>query len=161
RTGEGTGSAPNLRSQNQPTMTNSPPRPLESCFHRLLEIFHAKPLMQLLVGIEIGGSKHARVVHGVPPADGMESTFLEQKKLMVEAGEGAAGICQQIEQELPKLIRRHSLAGIGVGFGGPVDWSTGKIARSHQIEGWSGFDLAGWLRQLMGVPVAVDNDANV
>ena len=49
----------------------------------------------------------------------------------------------------------------GVGFGGPVDWNTGRICRSHQIEGWSEFDLGGWLHQLTGAPVAVDNDANV
>ena len=49
----------------------------------------------------------------------------------------------------------------GVGFGGPVDWKTGRICRSHQIEGWSEFDLGGWLGQLTGAPVVVDNDANV
>ena len=48
-----------------------------------------------------------------------------------------------------------------MGFGGPVDWKTGRICRSHQIEGWSEFDLGGWLRQLAGAPVVVDNDANV
>jgi glucokinase len=42
-----------------------------------------------------------------------------------------------------------------------VDWKTGKICRSHQIEGWSEFDLGGWLRRLTGAPVLVDNDANV
>jgi glucokinase len=42
-----------------------------------------------------------------------------------------------------------------------VDWKTGKICRSHQIEGWSEFDLAGWIRQLASTPVIVDNDANV
>jgi glucokinase len=41
-----------------------------------------------------------------------------------------------------------------------VDWRTGKISRSHQIEGWSEFDLGGWLHQLTGAPVFVDNDAN-
>jgi len=53
------------------------------------------------------------------------------------------------------------VAAIGVGFGGPVAWRTGKICRSHQVEGWSEFDLRGWLKRLAGVPVFVDNDANV
>ena len=48
-----------------------------------------------------------------------------------------------------------------MGFGGPVDWRTGRICKSHQIEGWSGFDLAGWLKEMTGAPVLVDNDANV
>ena len=48
-----------------------------------------------------------------------------------------------------------------LGFGGPVDWRHGRICRSHQIEGWSEFDLAGWLKQISSLPVFVDNDANV
>ena len=42
-----------------------------------------------------------------------------------------------------------------------MDWRTGRIARSHQIEGWSEFDLGGWLRELTGLPVAVENDSNL
>jgi glucokinase len=41
-----------------------------------------------------------------------------------------------------------------------VDWRTGKICCSHQIEGWSEFELGVWLRGLTSVPVRVDNDAN-
>jgi glucokinase len=62
---------------------------------------------------------------------------------------------------LPELVGGRQILGAGVGFGGPVDWKTGKTCRSHQIEGWSEFDLAGWLQQLAGAAVVVDNDANV
>jgi glucokinase len=41
-----------------------------------------------------------------------------------------------------------------------VDWRQRKIACSHQIEGWSGFDFGSWLRTLTDVPVRMDNDAN-
>ena len=50
---------------------------------------------------------------------------------------------------------------VGVGFGGPVDWQTGRIARSHQIEGWADFNLVNWLRSIVNKPTFVDNDANV
>jgi glucokinase len=81
--------------------------------------------------------------------------------LPVDPGRGAAGIRQQIEGALPELLRGRRILRAGVGFGGPVDWKTGKICRSHQIEGWSEFDLGGWLQHLAGAPVVVDNDANV
>ena len=87
--------------------------------------------------------------------------IVERKRLGVEPEKGAVGIRSQIERHLPELQGAYPLEKIGVGFGGPVDWRTGRIARSHQIEGWSDFDLAGWLGQLAGVPVVVDNDANV
>jgi Transcriptional regulator/sugar kinase len=111
--------------------------------------------MQLFAGIEIGGTK-LQLVTGDE-----NGKILERQKLAVETGKGAPGIRQQIEKTLPALLAGRKPVAIGVGFGGPVDWSTGKICRSHQIEGWSEFDLGGWLQQLAGAPVFVDNDANV
>jgi len=111
--------------------------------------------MQLFAGIEIGGTKLQFVT-----ADGT-GKIVERRKLAVDAREGAQGIRKQIEKTLLGLLASHEPQAIGVGFGGPVDWKTGTICRSHQIEGWSEFDLAGWLRQLTATPVFVDNDANV
>lgn len=111
--------------------------------------------MQLFAGIEIGGTK-LQLVTGDETG-----SILERRKLVVEAKEGGQGIRNQIQKTLPELFAGRNPQAIGVGFGGPVDWKTGKICRSHQIEGWSEFDLAGWLRQLASAPVFVDNDANV
>jgi glucokinase len=109
----------------------------------------------LKLGIEIGGTKLQLVL-----GEGA-GKICERRKLPVDPARGAAGIRQQIEQALPDLLRGRTILGGGVGFGGPVDWRTGKICRSHQIEGWSEFDLGGWLQPLAGAPVVVDNDANV
>ena len=108
-----------------------------------------------LLAVEIGGTKLQLVV-------GDESAgILERRRLTVTPAAGAAGIRRQLEQALPELLRAHAVKAAGIGFGGPVDWRHGRIARSHQIEGWSGFELAAWLQSLAGVPVAMDNDANV
>jgi len=107
------------------------------------------------VGIEIGGTK-LQLVLGDEAA-----TIQERRKFIIERNRGAAGIRKQIEQALPALINHRSIAAIGVGFGGPVDWRDGRICRSHQIEGWSEFDLGGWLQQLTGAGALVDNDGNI
>jgi glucokinase len=107
------------------------------------------------LGVEIGGTKLQLVL-------GDETGKIhERRKLPVDPARGAEGIRQQIEGAIPELSRSGRVMRVGVGFGGPVDWKTGRICRSHQIEGWSEFDLGGWLRQLAGAPVVVDNDANV
>jgi glucokinase len=107
------------------------------------------------IGIEIGGTKLQLVL-------GDETAKIhERRKFIIERGRGAAGIREQIQQALPMLINHQSITAIGVGFGGPVDWRDGKICRSHQIEGWSEFDLGGWLQQLTGARASVDNDGNV
>ncbi|HEY9172176.1 MAG TPA: ROK family protein [Verrucomicrobiae bacterium] len=109
----------------------------------------------MFLGIEIGGTKLQLAL-----GDG-SATLFEKRKLAVDAALGAEGIRRQIERTLPELLRGRVVAGAGLGFGGPVDWRAGKIACSHQIEGWSGFDLGGWLKGQIGVPVSVDNDANL
>src|SRR6266481_2957713 len=109
--------------------------------------------MQLFAGIEIGGTK-VQLVTG-----DQDGKVLKRHKLAVEADKGASGIRQQIEKALPDVLAGRNPVAIGVGFGGPVDWKTGKICRSHQIEGWSEFNLGGWLHELTSKPVRVDNDA--
>jgi glucokinase len=109
----------------------------------------------LYLGIEIGGTK-LQICAG----DGA-AQILERISFTVDKAAGAAGIRRQLEQTIPDLARRIKPTAVGVGFGGPVDWTTGRICRSHQIEGWSEFSLAAWLFNLADAPVRVDNDANV
>lgn len=52
-------------------------------------------------------------------------------------------------------------AAIGVSFGGPVYAPEGLVRLSHHVAGWEATPLAAWLQGEFGVPVAVDNDANV
>jgi glucokinase len=108
-----------------------------------------------LLGIEIGGTKLQLALGN------SSGEILQKQKLAVDLGRGAQGIREQIAAEIGALKKTFTFAGVGVGFGGPVDWRTGKIARSHQVEGWSGFDLKGWVESLAGAPVSVENDANI
>ena len=107
------------------------------------------------LGLEIGGTKLQLVL-------GDETGLVaHRRKLAVAPEKGGAGIRAQIECAIPELLAGAPVAAVGVGFGGPVDGRTGRIACSHQIEGWSGFDFAGWLRPQVGVPVLVENDSNL
>src|SRR6266404_2276389 len=103
--------------------------------------------MQRYIGIEIGGTK-LQIAIGDATGE-----ILNRRKMTVARTDGAAGIQRQIEQALGELADQNKAQAVGVGFGGPVDWRTGKIYRSHHIEGWSDFDLGGWLQELAGAPV--------
>ena len=111
--------------------------------------------MQLhVLGIEIGGTKLQMV------AGDSRGRILETRRFTVERSAGARGIRRAVESALPDLLHRWQPKAIGVGFGGPVDTRSGRIARSHQIEGWSGFNLRTWLGKQSGLPVWAENDAN-
>lgn len=108
-----------------------------------------------LLGIEIGGTKLQLVLGNAL------GEIQDRRRLTVAPAQGASGIQQQIQSHLPELVAGRKINAVGVGFGGPVDWKAGRIARSHQIEGWSDFDLSAWLGGLTGARVVADNDANV
>jgi glucokinase len=107
------------------------------------------------LGVEIGGTK-LQIVAGDSAAG-----ISERVRFAVEKSAGADGIRRHLEKTIPEMARRLKPEAIGVGYGGPVDWSTGKIHCSHHIEGWNDFPLGAWLAELAGIPVRVDNDANV
>jgi glucokinase len=106
----------------------------------------------MLLGIEIGGTK-LQIVYG--DSDG---SVVKKTRLAVEKKLGGEGIRQSIRKALEQSDK--SIEAAGVGFGGPVDWKTGRICCSHQIEGWADFELGQWLHEIIGSPVAVENDAN-
>jgi glucokinase len=110
-------------------------------------------MQKQFLGIEIGGTKLQIVA-------GRHEAICERKKLEVNPASGAAGIRAQIQNVLPGLIERWNPTAVGVGFGGPVDLQKGRIARSHQIEGWSDFPIREWLERCSGLPVWLENDAN-
>jgi len=49
----------------------------------------------------------------------------------------------------------------GIGFGGPVDFPTQTVTLSTHVEGWVKYPLVANVERLTGVPVLMDNDANV
>ena len=106
------------------------------------------------LGIEIGGTKQQII------AGDNQGNIVDRCRFGMEPNANASDIQKRITEELPKLITAHQPERIGVGFGGPVDISQGKVATSHQIEGWSGFPLRDWLHDLSGLPVVIENDAN-
>lgn len=114
----------------------------------------------MYLGIEIGGTK---LQLGLGRGDG---TLLGLWRGNVNAAEGGEGIRKAIVGAVPELLsqagmERSQLRGIGVGFGGPTDDDTQSVIKSHHIEGWTGFPLAAWLSELLGLPTVICNDADV
>jgi glucokinase len=107
------------------------------------------------IAIEIGGTK-LQVAVGTPAGD-----VLDRLRFAVDPAGGATGIRDAIAAALPGVVGQWRPAAIGVGYGGPVDRRSGRIVKSHHVCGWDGFPLAEWLTDIAGLPVAIDNDANV
>ncbi len=112
------------------------------------------------LGIEIGGTK---LQLGIGADDGQLAALWRGS---VDVAAGPEGIRRQITAAVPELLAkagmdRAQLKGVGIGFGGPVDDATHKVIKSHQIEGWDNFPLADWIADVVGLPAALGNDADV
>jgi glucokinase len=114
----------------------------------------------MYLGIEIGGTK---LQLGVGADDGVLRGLWRGA---VDVAAGPEGIRRQIVAAVPELlaqagIERDRLLGVGIGFGGPVDDATRTVIKSHQIAGWDDFPLADWIAEVVGLPAALGNDADV
>ncbi|HZE99361.1 MAG TPA: ROK family protein [Planctomycetota bacterium] len=114
--------------------------------------------MSLAVGVEIGGTK---LQAGIGLRDGKLAALVRRP---VDPKRGGAGIREQLPSIVDECVAKaggsfKDLAGIGIGFGGPVDTNRGRVLVSHQIEGWSDFPLREWLQKKVQIPVVLQNDA--
>ncbi|MGF7075169.1 ROK family protein [Mucilaginibacter sp. 3215] len=106
------------------------------------------------IGIEIGGTKLQIVL--------ADDSFIINRtfRFAVDRVLAAAGIREHIAQTITNISKEYIIKSISIGFGGPVDREAGCIAKSHQLSGWDGFNISGWLQQQVNVPVILENDAN-
>ncbi|WP_329024380.1 ROK family transcriptional regulator [Streptomyces sp. NBC_00690] len=58
-------------------------------------------------------------------------------------------------------VERQKLLGVGLAVPAPVDARTGILGPTSMLPGWSGTDPGTALAQRLGVPVHMDNDANL
>jgi glucokinase len=111
----------------------------------------------MIIAIEIGGTKLQ-----IALADPGRMEIVQVSRFVVDKTGGAEGILKTISKIVHQFISATpQVEAIVVGFGGPVNAETGEVATSHQIAGWAGFKLKDWICNEFGLPVFIENDANV
>lgn len=110
--------------------------------------------MKKYIGVEIGGTK-LQIFLG-----NKDMKIIKKSLINVGENKSAGNILGKIEHVIREFLAFDNVCGVGVGFGGPLDYQTGIIATSHQVQGWSGFNLQKWFANISGLPVQVENDAN-
>ena len=58
-------------------------------------------------------------------------------------------------------LERGSVLGVGIGIPGPVDLAHGTAGSATILPGWVGLRIASEMEQRLGVPVEIENDANL
>ncbi|HEY2156743.1 MAG TPA: ROK family protein [Isosphaeraceae bacterium] len=114
----------------------------------------------LFLGVEFGGTK---LQLGLGAGDGR---LLALERRSVRPERGATGIREQFVEAAKAVLGRvggdaSQVGAVGIGFGGPIDSARGVVTVSNQVEGWTGFPIVAWMREVLGVrQVVLANDAD-
>jgi glucokinase len=107
------------------------------------------------IGVEIGGTKLQAMLGS---RDGQIDRF---ETTLADASGGADQILSRLAELLKPLVTSSDVAGIGIGFGGPVDETTGRTIKSHQVAGWEDHPLVDWAQHTFCLPCRIGNDTDL
>ena len=115
-----------------------------------------------LVGaVDVGGTK---IAVGLVSRDGV---ILEEKIAPTDRDKGFDVGLETIRGLLEDCLLRYRqvhpaahLLGVGVGCTGPVDPNTGVLGPNSFLPYWEGVNTIALMEQALGVPVAIENDAD-
>ena len=119
--------------------------------------------MEYIVGVDLGGTG---IKVGVMPADGSRTLAVRTTPTRPELG--AEGVIARIvtvaEESIAAAMaetgaRREQFVGVGVGAPGPLDRAAGIVLIAPNL-GWRDVPLGGRVSTALGMPSALDNDAN-
>jgi glucokinase len=114
-----------------------------------------------LLAFDIGGTKISAAILEWPTETVQTLTFQKLERVYSPPDADAKSDLRTILGLSHTILTTHKPLAIGVSFGGPVDWTTNTVRLSHHIPGWEDIHLGDILEAELGVPVSVDNDANV
>ncbi len=113
-----------------------------------------------IVGVDLGAT-HILVL--VTDLSG-EVVVRDESMFSVSAGPEAG--LQSIVESVRRCLRQagagmETVLGMGLGVPGPLDYAHGRVVSPPIMPGWHGVALRDRLEQALGIPVYVDNDANL
>ncbi|WP_225849377.1 ROK family transcriptional regulator [Streptomyces sp. HPF1205] len=114
----------------------------------------------IVVGVDFGHS-HLRVAVG-----NLAHQVLAEQSEPIDVDASASEGFDRAEQLVARLVEstgigQRKVLGVGLGVPGPIDVESGVLGSTAILPGWSGINPRQELSDRLGVPVQVDNDANL
>ncbi|KJL43459.1 ROK family transcriptional regulator [Microbacterium trichothecenolyticum] len=109
----------------------------------------------IVLTVDLGGG-HARV-----GAHSLSGELRATRSIPVTLADGPEATLDAVCEVFDELARDTTIHAIGISLPGPVDIDRGTVTQPSRMPGWPGFRVTEYVRRRYGVPVAVDNDANL
>lgn len=114
-----------------------------------------------ILGVDIGGTN--LVVAAVPYAGGsigaLRSCETRSERGADAAVEDIARMAREVADELERNGEGDDFVGVGIGCPGPLDLAAGVVVSTPNL-GWSHYPIRDRIGEAVGLPAALDNDAN-
>ncbi|MDC4224400.1 MAG: ROK family protein [Candidatus Manganitrophus sp.] len=114
-------------------------------------------LSTCVIGIDLGGT----YIKGA--ALDLTGQILSEGKIATEVAQGQERVLNNVTgliADLCKMSGGRSLAGVGLGVPGALDFKEGRIIESPNFPGWDNFPIRSQVEKAVGVPVVIENDAS-
>ncbi|MEU3721405.1 ROK family transcriptional regulator [Streptomyces sp. NPDC031705] len=114
----------------------------------------------IVIGVDFGHT-HLRVAVGnlAHQVLAEEAEPLDVDASWVDGFDRAESLVGRLVQGIG--VSRDKVIGVGLGVPGPIDVESGTLGSTAILPGWAGINPRQELAQRLGVPVYVDNDANL
>ncbi len=117
-------------------------------------------MSEVIIGVDLGGTNVKTAVVS------RDKKILAKDSRPTRAEEGPDAVMDVMEAAVREVMRQAGVETtqvIAVGFGapGPMNWQTGVVYSPPNLPGWKNVPLADAMRDRLGMPCYVDNDANV
>lgn len=109
----------------------------------------------VVLSADIGGG-HARIGR-----HGLDGSLQDVQSIRINLADGPESTLAAIADVFDEMTAATSVRAIGVSLPGPVNIDTGSVEQPSRMPGWPKFRVGDHLHARFGVPVTVDNDANL
>lgn len=109
--------------------------------------------MRQVLAIDVGGTKFTMAAF-------VDDRMVLRESRATNRDGGRDWMLSQIAEIARGWQAQIPFDGCGIGFGGPVDFASQRVACSTHVGGWQDFDFPGWTRAELGLASVMDNDAN-
>ena len=134
---------------------------LLSFYGWVLSITKGGGMAGLILAFDFGGTKLSAAVIGVESVDQPDAVWQGHLRRFSPPGASAQTDIGTMFGMGRELLGKERPFRIGISFGGPVDYKSGVVRLSHHVPGWESVPIQQRFADEFGVPVQVDNDANV
>ena len=122
--------------------------------------FALNPSAKFVLAADIGAT------HATIAITNLSGMIVDESMGSIDIADGPPVVLNWMIETGLALLARHDLSiddviAVGIGLPGPVEHSSGRPINPPIMPGWDQFDVPGFVRERLEVPVLVDNDVNI